>query len=38
VVTSYAFLPYGWIKNTWYGKELSEHGLKAFMNEKIIVK
>lgn len=38
VVTSYAFLPYGGIKNTWYGKELSEHGLKVFMNEKVIVK
>lgn len=38
VVTSYAFLPYGGIKNTWYGKELSEHGLKAFVNEKIVVK
>jgi len=37
VVTSYAFLPYGGIKNTGYGKELSEHGLKAFMNEKVIV-
>ena len=38
VVTSYAFLPYGGIKNTWYGKELSEQGLKAFVNEKIVVK
>jgi succinate-semialdehyde dehydrogenase/glutarate-semialdehyde dehydrogenase len=38
VVTSYAFLPYGGIKNTWYGKELAEQGLKAFINEKVIVK
>lgn len=37
VVTSYAFLPYGGIKNTGYGKELAEHGLKAFINEKVIV-
>ncbi len=37
VVTSYAFLPYGWIKKSGYGKELAEHGLKVFMNEKVIV-
>ena len=37
VVTSYAFLPYGGIKKSGYGKELAEHGLKAFMNEKVIV-
>jgi len=37
IVTSYAFLPYGGIKNTGYGKELAEHGLKAFINEKVIV-
>jgi succinate-semialdehyde dehydrogenase/glutarate-semialdehyde dehydrogenase len=38
VVTSYAFLPYGGIKNTWYWKELAEHWLKAFINEKVIIK
>lgn len=37
VVTSYAFLPYWGIKNTGYGKELAEHWLKAFVNEKVIV-
>ena len=37
VVTSYAFLPYWWIKNTWYGKELWEEWLKGFVNAKVIV-
>ena len=37
VVTSYAFLPYGGIKKSGYGKELAEQGLKVFMNEKVIV-
>lgn len=37
VVTSFANLPYGWIKNTGYGKELGEAWLKAFVNEKVIV-
>jgi len=38
VVTSYAFLPYGWIKNTWYGKELWEAWIKSFTNSKIITR
>ncbi len=37
IVTSYPFLPYGWIKDSWYGKELGERGLKNFTNEKVIV-
>lgn len=37
IVTSYANLPYGWIKASGYGKELAENGLKAFMNEKVII-
>lgn len=37
IVTSYAFLPYGGIKDAGYGKELGEHGIKTFMNEKVIV-
>jgi succinate-semialdehyde dehydrogenase/glutarate-semialdehyde dehydrogenase len=37
IVTSYPFLPYWWIKDSWYGKELWERGLKNFVNEKIIV-
>jgi hypothetical protein len=30
-------LPYWWIKETWYGNELWEAWLKAFVNEKVIV-
>ena len=37
IVTSYPFLPYGWVKNSWYWKELGERGLKNFVNEKVIV-
>lgn len=37
IVTSYPFLPYGWIKNTWYWKELWERWIKTFCNEKVIV-
>ncbi len=37
IVTSYAFLPYGWIKNTGYGKELGEQWIKTFTNEKVII-
>ena len=36
-VTSYANLPYWGIKNSWYGKELWEKWVKAFVNEKVIV-
>ena len=37
IVTSYPFLPYGWIKDSWYWKELGERGLKNFINEKVVV-
>ncbi|MDD2871717.1 MAG: aldehyde dehydrogenase family protein [Candidatus Gracilibacteria bacterium] len=37
IVTSYPFLPYGGIKDSGYGKELAENGLKNFVNEKVIV-
>jgi succinate-semialdehyde dehydrogenase/glutarate-semialdehyde dehydrogenase len=36
-VTSYAHLPYGGIKASGYGKELGERGVKAFVNEKVVV-
>ncbi len=31
------FLPFWWVKNSWYGKENWEDGLKAFCNKKVIV-
>ena len=37
IPTSYPFLPYGWVKNSWYWKELWERWIKNFMNEKVIV-
>ncbi len=37
IPTSYPFLPYGWVKNSWYWKELWERWMKNFMNEKVIV-
>jgi len=37
IVTSYPFLPYGWIKQSWYWKELWERWLKNFVNEKVII-
>lgn len=37
VVTSYSFLPYWWIKDSWYGKELGEKWIKTFCNQKVIV-
>ncbi len=37
VVTSYANLPYWWIKESWFGKELWEKWVKAFVNEKVVI-
>lgn len=37
IPTSYPFLPYWGIKNSWYWKELWERWMKNFTNEKIIV-
>jgi len=37
IPTSYPFLPYGWVKDSWYWKELWERGMKNFVNEKILV-
>ena len=37
IPTSYPFLPYGWIKDSGYGKELGERWMKNFTNEKVIV-
>lgn len=37
IPTSYPFLPYGWVKESGYWKELGERGMKNFMNEKVIV-
>ena len=37
IPTSYPFLPYGWIKNSGYGKELWERWMKNFTNEKVVV-
>ncbi len=37
IPTSYPFLPYGWVKDSGYWKELWERWMKNFMNEKVIV-
>jgi acyl-CoA reductase-like NAD-dependent aldehyde dehydrogenase len=37
IPTSYPFLPYGWVKDSWYWKELWERGMKNFCNEKVVV-
>lgn len=37
IPTSYPFLPYGGVKDSGYGKELGERGIKNFMNEKVVV-
>jgi len=37
IPTSYPFLPYWWVKDSWYWKELSEVWIKNFVNEKVIV-
>lgn len=37
IPTSYPFLPYWWVKDSWYWKELWENWLKNFVIEKVIV-
>ena len=37
IPTSYPFLPYGWVKDSWYWKELGERWMKNFTNEKVVV-
>jgi ribonuclease HI len=37
IPTLYPFLPYGWVKDSWYWKELWERGMKNFCNEKVVV-
>jgi len=34
---SQAFLPFWWVKKSWYGKENGPDGLKAFTNKKVVL-
>jgi succinate-semialdehyde dehydrogenase/glutarate-semialdehyde dehydrogenase len=36
MTTSYAELPFGGVRNSGYGRELSSHGIKEFCNAKTV--